>query len=178
MVGWWLVLMAVVIIIQRISELYIAKRNHLWAIAAGAQEFGARHYPLFFILHVGWLIGWIWESTASGSTVSEFWYLWFSLFLITQGLRYWCMVSLGRLWNTRILAISGSQAVCKGPYRFVAHPNYIAVAIELASVPLIFGATITAILATLLNAALILGIRIPEEKHALKLLKQVPSEEK
>jgi len=177
MVGWWEVVMITLIIGQRIIELYIAKRNRTWALAAGAQEFGARHYPLFFLLHIGWLVGWVGESSRSGGAVSEFWYLWIGLFIIAQGLRYWCMVSLGRLWNTRILVIPEGTAICKGPYRFLRHPNYLAVAIELISVPLIFGAVITAILTTFLNAVLILGIRIPQENLALGLLKQVSSKE-
>jgi methyltransferase len=172
MVGWG-GLLAIVIISQRISELYIAKHNRIWALAAGAQEFGTRHYPLFFLLHIGWLIGWTMESSLRGGAVSELWKVWFSLFVIAQGLRYWCMVSLGRLWNTRILVIPGGNVVCKGPYRFLSHPNYLAVTIELVSIPLIFGAVTTAILATLLNAMLILGIRLPEERRALRLLKQI-----
>lgn len=174
MVGWWEV-MTIVIISQRVSELYIARRNRIWALAAGAKEFGAGHYPLFFLLHIGWLLGWIWEYRLSEGEVSEFWYLWLSLFVIAQGLRYWCMVSLGRQWNTRILVIPDGTAICKGPYRFLPHPNYLAVAIELISVPLIFSAVITAALATFFNAALLLGIRIPQENSALALLKQVPN---
>ena len=166
--------MVTIIISQRISELYIAKRNHTWALAAGAQEFGNRHYPLFFLLHIGWLLGLVIESSLNGGSVNEFWYLWLSLFIIAQGLRYWCMASLGRSWNTRILVIPNGAAISKGPYRFLPHPNYLAVAIELISVPLIFGAVITATLATFLNAVLILGIRIPQENIALRLLKKPP----
>lgn len=158
---------------QRIFELYIAKSNRTWALKAGAQEFGACHYPLFFLLHIGWLVGWVGESSINGGLVSEFWYLWLCIFIAAQGLRYWCMASLGSLWNTRILVIPGSRAIDKGPYRYVTHPNYLAVAIELISVPMIFGAIITAIIVTLLNAVLILGVRIPEEEHALRLLKQM-----
>lgn len=163
--------MVTVIISQRLSELYIAKNNRAWAMAAGAQEFGASHYPLFFLLHMGWLVGWIIESSLRGGLVSEVWYLWLSLFMIAQGLRYWCMVSLGPLWNTRILVIPTGMAIKKGPYRFLRHPNYLAVAIELISLPLVFGAVITATLATFFNAVLILGIRIPQENNALELLK-------
>jgi len=173
MVDWWVAVMATVIISQRIVELYIAKCNRIWVKKAGAQEFGAWHYPLFFLLHSGWLIGWIGEASLNSSSISEVWYLWLSLFMIAQGLRYWCIVSLGRCWNTRILVIPASQVIDKGPYRYLAHPNYLAVAIELVSVSLLFGAVITAAVATFLNAALILGIRIPEERHALGMLKSI-----
>lgn len=170
MVGWC-ILLAVAITCQRLAELLIARSNRKWSLAAGAKEFGAGHYPLFFILHIGWFAGWITESCLRGA-LSEKWYIWFSMFIVAQGLRYWCMVSLGRQWNTRILVIPGQLAVSRGPYRFLAHPNYLAVAIELISVPLMFGAQISALVATILNAVLILGIRLPAEKDALKLLKQ------
>ena len=169
--------MVTLIISQRLYELYIAKKNRTWALAAGAQEFGARHYPLFFLLHIGWLVGWVLESSLNDSSVSEFCYVWLSLFIIAQGLRYWCMTSLGRLWNTRILVIPDGVAICKGPYRFLRHPNYLAVAIELISVPLIFDAVVTATLATFFNAVLILGIRIPQENIALGLLNHIPPKE-
>lgn len=164
--------MAVFISIQRFAELYIANRNRRWALNAGGKEFGAGHYPLFFFLHIGWLLGWIGESCYNGGSLSNFWYLWLSLFFIAQMLRYWCMLSLGRFWNTRIIVIPGEKAVLLGPYRFIRHPNYLAVVLELISVPLIFSAAITASIATLLNALLILGIRIPRENTALQLLEQ------
>lgn len=171
MVDWCIGVMATVIIVQRIVELYIANCNRIWMLGAGAQEFGAKHYPLFFLLHIGWLISWVGEAYLNGQSISEFWYLWLSLFMIAQGLRYWCITSLGRYWNTRILVIPNSQSIHKGPYRYLAHPNYLAVGIELVSVPLVFEAIITATLATLLNGILIVGIRIPGERHALQLLK-------
>lgn len=165
--------MATLVICQRLFELYVAKRNRTQVLEAGAQEFGAQHYPLFFLLHIGWLAGWVIESALHENLISEVWYLWISLFIIAQGLRYWCMISLGTLWNTRILVIPNGAAVNKGPYQFLRHPNYLAVAIELISVPLLFDAVITAVLAAFFNAVLILGIRIPEENNALRLLKQV-----
>jgi methyltransferase len=171
MVTWWLFLMILLVISQRCVELYIARRNRTWALQAGAQEFGERHYLLFFLLHVGWLIGVVGEAIRGGILISELWYGWLSVFILAQGLRYWCIISLGRCWNTRILVIPGSQSISCGPYRLLRHPNYIAVALELISVPLIFGAVITAVITTLLNIWLLLAIRIPEEEKALKLLK-------
>ncbi|NJN94539.1 MAG: hypothetical protein HC875_10810, partial [Anaerolineales bacterium] len=128
------------------------------------------HYPLFFVLHTGWLIGWIIEARWRGAKLSRFWAGWLALFGAAQGLRYWCIASLGRYWNTRILVIPGAAPVRRGPYRFLAHPNYLAVALELLSVPLVFGAWISALIATALNAALLLGVRIPAEEKALHLL--------
>lgn len=168
MVGLWIFIMAIVLVGQRLVELSIAKKNRTWALAAGAQEFGERHYPLFFILHIGWLIGWIAEGSLYSNNLSALWYLWLGLFVLAQGLRYWCITSLGRFWNTRILVIPGRALISKGPYQYLKHPNYVAVAIELIAVPLIFDAAITAMVATLCNAGLILGIRIPLEEQSLR----------
>lgn len=164
--------MAGLIVAQRLVELRLAERNRTWALAKGAREFGAEHYPLFFLLHTGWLLGWLAEALVQGPRLSPVWYVWLSLFAAAQGLRYWVIATLGRLWNTRILVIPGVDRVRRGPYRFLSHPNYMAVAVELASVPLIFRAWRTALVATLLNAALLLGLRIPAEERAWRSTKE------
>ncbi|WP_325538817.1 isoprenylcysteine carboxyl methyltransferase family protein [Sporomusa sp.] len=162
--------MAVLIVVQRLGELVLAQNNRRWALACGAQEYGAKHYWLFFILHAGWLAGWIIEGQVAGG-LSAVWPVWLGLFIGAQLLRYWCIVSLGRCWNTRILVIPGEQCVKRGPYRLIRHPNYVAVATELAAVPLLFGAIQTAIIATICNAVLLLFVRIPEEERALEQMK-------
>lgn len=155
---------------QRGLELRLAARNRRWALAQGAREFGADHYPLFFLLHGGWLVGWVVEAFRRGPVLSEQWGVWLGLFAAAQLLRYWAISSLGPRWNTRILVIPGLPPVQNGPYRFLRHPNYIAVALELLVIPLIFNAWLTALLASLLNAALLLFIRIPAEERALSNL--------
>lgn len=160
---------AVFLIIQRAGELYLAQRNKEWSLQQGAIEFGTRHYPLFFILHAAWFAGWIAEARAVNG-LSQVWYLWLGLFIAAQGLRYWCISALGRQWNTRILVIPGYKAVKKGPYRYMRHPNYLAVAVELLCVPMLFGAVYTASAITVLNALLLFRVRIPEEEKALRFL--------
>ncbi|MFV8752105.1 isoprenylcysteine carboxyl methyltransferase family protein [Nannocystaceae bacterium ST9] len=156
-----------IVLIQRITELRLAKRNEAWARSSGARELGAGHYPLFFLLHGGWGIGWITEAALRGPTLSQHWWAWASGFVLAEVLRYWAIATLGRRWNTRILVIDGLPAIRTGPYRFVAHPNYLAVAIELACIPMVFGGWITALIASVLNAALLLGVRIPAEQRAV-----------
>lgn len=170
MVSYWLIVMAIVIISQRLGELCLARRNRLRMLQAGAREYGRSHYPLFFILHALWLAGWLTEGSLYGK-ISPYWYFWLLCFALAQGLRYWSIASLGICWNTRILVLPGDQRICSGPYRLLRHPNYIAVAVELVCVPLLFTAWITAILVTLLNALLLVGIRIPAEEKALALHK-------
>jgi methyltransferase len=156
-----------VVLIQRIMELRLARRNERWAREQGAREIGSGHYPLFFVLHGSWGIAWITEALVGGPTLAPYWWAWLIGFVLAEVLRYWAIVTLGPRWNTRILVIDGLPAIRTGPYRFLAHPNYLAVAIELACIPMIFGAWVTAIVATSLNAMLLLGLRIPAEQRAV-----------
>lgn len=162
-----LALLAAAVIVQRLAELRLARRNEQWARSRGAVEYGAGHYPAFFLLHAGWLAGWISEASLGGPVIAAEWPAWLALFAGAEALRYWAIASLGRRWNTRILVLPGEPPVRRGPYRYVRHPNYIAVAVELAAVPLLFDAWITALVAGVLNAVLLLAIRIPAEEQAL-----------
>lgn len=163
----WLILLF--LIGQRLVELRLAARNRRWALAQGAQEVGAGHYPLFFLLHIGWFVGWVVEAYGRGPVLSGMWWLWLVVFAAAQLLRYWAITTLGSRWNTRILIVPGLAPIRHGPYRYLRHPNYIAVALELFSIPLIFYAWLTALIFTLLNAALLLFIRIPVEERAVYL---------
>ena len=90
-------------------------------------------------------------------------------FLAAQVVRYWAIASLGRRWNTRILVLPGAPLVATGPYRYLRHPNYVAVVIELAVVPLVFEAWVTASLFSAANAAMLILVRVPVETRALGL---------
>ena len=90
-------------------------------------------------------------------------------FSSSSRLRYWAILSLGENWNTRVLVVPGGKLVRRGPYRYFPHPNYVVVAVEVLTFPLIFGAWITAIVFSLLNAAL-LYVRIRTENRALREL--------
>lgn len=153
------------LIVQRLLELRVAKANERWARAQGATEYGQGHYWTFFVLHPAWLLCLLLEGRASRSRVN--WPM-LALFLLLQPLRYWVMRSLGRYWNTRILIVPNGQRVQGGPFKYLKHPNYAVVALELASGPLAVGAWRTALAFSLLNAALLLGVRIPTEEAALR----------
>ena len=160
-----------IVVVQRLSELRVAKRNEAWAREQGALEYGARHYPAFFVLHTSWLVGWTSEAWLAGPVLSEYWPAFVLGFGMAEALRYWAIGTLGKRWNTRVLVLPGKAPIRTGPYRLLRHPNYLAVAIELAVVPLIFDAWVTAAVATALNAALLLGVRIPAENRALSVRK-------
>ena len=155
----WLVLGFVVA--QRLSELVIARRNAARLIEQGGREVAAGHYPLFFVVHGGWLAAmaaWI----VAGAGVSG---LFLALYVLILAFRAWVMLALGRRWTTRILVVPGEAPVRRGPYRFLRHPNYAVVAAEIAVVPLIFGAWPVALAFTLLNLPLTLW-RIRAEEAA------------
>ena len=158
------------IIIQRLLELGHAKRNLAWAMANGGKEFSPEHYPFMVALHSSWIVAMLLEAWLGGAALSNLWWLWLGLFLIAQILRYMVILSLGKLWNTRIIIVPNAKLVRTGLYSFIKHPNYLIVALELFVTPLIFGAWLTAIVFSVLNAILLLGFRIPAEERALKTL--------
>lgn len=149
---------------QRLLELRLARANERWAREHGAVEYGQEHYPLFFVLHPAWMGSTFLEGRSSGRRVS-----WpaLALFVLAQPLRYWVIRTLGHYWNTRVLIVPDGERVTGGPFRYLKHPNYAVVALELAAAPLAVGAWRTALAFTLLNAALLLLIRIPAEERAL-----------
>jgi len=154
------------VIVQRILELRTARRNEALMRSRGAVEAGAGHYAPIVALHTLWFIGMIVEIVVLTRHISPFWPAFLAIILLAQGLRYWAIRSLGVWWNTRILVLPGSRVVRRGSYRYMKHPNYVAVTIELFALPALYGAYLTAVTASLVNAVL-LRIRIREEEKAL-----------
>lgn len=160
----WVLL--IIIIFQRLIELIIARRNETWMKARGGIERGKEHYKFFVILHVLFffsILMEIWIRDVSNLKIN---YILLSLFIFTQIIRIWCIRTLGRFWNTKIIISPHFTLVKEGPYKYVNHPNYIIVGIELLVIPLLMGAYITAIVFPLLHI-LLLTVRIPKEKQAL-----------
>ncbi|MBA4536142.1 hypothetical protein H1Z61_03045 [Bacillus aquiflavi] len=162
------------IILQRLSELLIAKRNEKWMKQQGALEFGEDHYLLLVMMHVFFFISLIVEVQVLETTISPIWQLLLILFSLTQVLRLWALTSLGKYWNTKIIVQPKANIVIKGPYRFMKHPNYVVVTLELLIIPFLFQAYITAVVFSLMNA-IILSIRISVEEQALTELTEYRS---
>lgn len=148
---------------QRLLELAVARRNTARLLAEGAREAGAAHYPLFVLLHAGWLLA-LFLAVPADAPVNG-WLL--AVFLLLQAGRVWVIATLGRFWTTRIITLDGAPLVRRGPFRWVRHPNYLVVAGELAVLPLVFGNVWIAVAATLLNIPLTLR-RIQVEEEALR----------
>ena len=151
----------VMIMAQRLGELWMSNRNTKRLLAAGAYEVGAAHYPLMIIIHGLWLVALWWY--APWQPVNWFW---LGIFVLLQAARIWMFRSLGPRWTTRIIILPGAPLVREGPYRFVDHPNYLIVIGEIASLPLAFGLWKVALFFSVLNAA-VLAVRIRQENRAL-----------
>lgn len=156
--GSWLVAFLVA---QRLAELALATRNTLRLRDAGGVEFGAAHYPLMVALHACWLLGlWVYGHDRSIAPLG------LAAFVVLQVGRVWVIASLGARWTTRVIVVPGSVSVARGPYRWLRHPNYLIVALEIAAVPLALGLPLSALVFSLLNAVL-LAYRIRIENRAL-----------
>ncbi|WP_223693235.1 isoprenylcysteine carboxyl methyltransferase family protein [Leifsonia poae] len=154
--------------VERLVELVVSARNARWSFARGGIEFGRGHFPPMVALHTGLLLACLAEVWFGGRPFLP-WLGWpmFALVLASQGLRWWCIAVLGPRWNTRVIIVRGLPLVNRGPYRWLRHPNYVAVVVEGFALPLVHTAWITALAFTVLNAILLLAVRIPCENRAL-----------
>ncbi|MEX3653176.1 isoprenylcysteine carboxylmethyltransferase family protein [Mycolicibacterium fortuitum] len=156
----------VLVAAERVLELVVSKRNLKWSIAQGGKEFGAGHYPVMVALHSGLLLGAVLEARRRRPR-PVLGAIMLAVVLAAQALRWWCITTLGRQWNTRVVVVPGAARVADGPYRMLPHPNYLAVVTEGAALPLAGGAWLTALVFTVANAVL-LRTRIRVENEALQ----------
>ena len=170
----WFALLIALVALERVAELVVSKRNERWSRHLGGVEYGAGHYPVMVVLHTALLGGALVEvAVAHRPFLPALGWAMLVLVLASQALRWWCIRSLGRHWNTRVIVVPGLSRVSRGPYRLLTHPNYVAVVVEGAALPLVHTAWITAVVFTVLNAAL-LRVRITTENAALRRLDGVP----
>lgn len=164
-IGYAVLLAAVVL--ERLAELVVSRRHARSLLSRGGIERGARHYPPMVALHVGLLAGAAIEPALLGRAfVPWLGYPMAALALAAQTVRWWAIATLGERWSTRVIVLPGAPRVAKGPYRWLRHPNYVAVVVEGFALPLVFSAWVTALSFTALNA-LLLSLRIKTEDAAL-----------
>ena len=156
-----LVILALVTL-ERLAELWLARRNTRRLLAEGAREHSPGHYPMIVVLHLLWLASLWW--LALSRPIDGFW---LGLFVLIEIGRIWVLATLGSRWTTRIIVLPDAPLVRRGPYRWIDHPNYAVVVAEIAVLPLVFGLWQVALLFSLLNAV-ILAVRIREENRALR----------
>lgn len=166
----WYILLIAAVALERLLELVVAQRNLTWSRARGGVEFGARHYPVMVVLHTGLLLGCLAEVIGLHRPfLPALGWPMLAIVVAAQGLRWWCISTLGHQWNTRVVVVPGAPRVTGGPYRFFSHPNYVAVVSEGIALPLVHSGWITAVVFTALNAML-LRTRIRTENAALASL--------
>ena len=166
---WYLIILFAVGV-ERLAELVLAQRNMAWSRARGGVEIGAGHYPVMVILHLALLVGCVVEVIVMQRPfIPALAWPMLALVVAAQGFRWWCITTLGRQWNTRVVVIPGAPRIDGGPYRWISHPNYVAVAVEGLALPLVHSAWVTALAFTTLNAAL-LSTRVSVENSALARL--------
>lgn len=153
--------------VERLVELAIARRNAQWSITHGGKEFGRDHYPAMVSMHALLLVSCVVETSTLGRPFIP-WLGWpmFAVVVLSTVVRWRCVSVLGKHWNPRLIVIPGAPLVRRGPYRWVRHPNYTAVAAEVAALPLVHSAWLTAIVFSCANA-LVLTVRIRAENAAL-----------
>jgi methyltransferase len=156
-----------VIALQRLWELGISNR-HLRALRSrGAYEVGEAHYPWMVALHAAFLV----------SCVAEVWLLrrpWrpeiaavaLAVLVVALVLRWWVLSTLGDRWTTRVMVLPDEQLITEGPYRWLRHPNYLAVVLEIVAIPMLHSAWLTAVVFSIGNL-LVLRARIGVEDRAL-----------
>ncbi len=165
-VAWFLVLIGAVYA-ERLVELLVSGRNARRMLSMGGTETGRAHYPAMVVFH----------AVFPAACVAEVLWLrrpfpgllgWGALVLVlgAQALRWWCIRTLAGRWTTRIIVVPGASPVVVGPYRLQRHPNYLAVIVEVAALPLVHGAWLVALAASAVNAALLVA-RIRGEEQAL-----------
>ncbi|MFE1300267.1 isoprenylcysteine carboxyl methyltransferase family protein [Streptomyces sp. NPDC058731] len=163
----WYTFLVLAVTAERIAELVVARRNAIWTLARAGVEYGRGHYPVMVVLHTILLACCLAESTlAHRPFLPALGWPMLALVIMAQALRWWCISTLGPYWNTRVIVVPGARLVGAGPYRFLRHPNYVAVVVEIAALPLVHCAWLTAAVFTAANA-LLLAVRIRCENTAL-----------
>jgi methyltransferase len=166
----WYALLVVAVAGERLAEMVVARRHAAWSFARGGVERGQGHWPAMVVLHIGLLVGCVAEVWLAERPFLP-WLGWpmLALLVAAQALRWWCIRTLGPQWNARVIVVPGLPRVTSGPYRWLRHPNYVAVVVEGVALPLVHTAWVTALAFSLLNAAL-LTVRVRCEQDALRSL--------
>ena len=164
---WYLVLLAAVAL-ERLAELVLSRRHERVLRRRGAVEAGAAHYPAMVAVHVAMLGGAALEAVLCRRPfIPVLGWSMLAVVAATMALRYWVVATLGERWTTRVLVLPGEPLVAGGPFRFLRHPNYLAVAVEVVALPLVHTAWVTALIFGVANLA-VLGVRIRVEDRALR----------
>ena len=153
--------------VERLVEVAVSRRNARWSFQHGGIEYGRGHYPVMVAMHALLLVSCVVEVAVRHPQFLP-WLGWPMLGIVaaSTAMRWWCASVLGKHWNPRVIVIEGGPLVSRGPYRWLHHPNYVAVTAEVAALPLVHTAWVTALVFSIANA-LVLRVRIRTENAAL-----------
>ncbi|SDQ65775.1 isoprenylcysteine carboxyl methyltransferase family protein [Quadrisphaera sp. DSM 44207] len=172
--GWYAVLLALVAA-QRLLEVHLTRRNLRWARARGGVEAGRGHFPAMAALHTAFLLACLAEVLLLDRPfLPALGWSMVAVLVLTQAVRVWCIRTLGPRWSARVVVVPGLPLVQGGPYRWLRHPNYVVVAVELLALPLVHTAWLTAVVFSAADAVLLLRYRIPAEEAALRAAARAP----
>lgn len=161
---WWFFTF---LIAERLFELQISASHKRAALDRGGREFFPDSYRTMVGFHVLFFVALIVESYPWQVPLDTLTWFGLAMAILLQAVRYWCIVSLGKNWNTRIVLIPDAKVIIRGPYRFMRHPNYLVVTLEFIVIPLLARAPFTLLIFSLVNL-LVLRQRISLEEQALR----------
>jgi methyltransferase len=158
---WYITLLGLVGI-ERLRELAISRRN---SRTAGGPPSASGTYPVIVAAHVGLLVLPPIEIAFARRKIQRR-TLWLALVFAATGLRWWSISTLGAAWNVRAQVPEGFAPVTHGPYRYIRHPNYLALIVEFVALPMAGGAWMSAVALSLVNGLALWG-RIRAEEAQL-----------
>jgi methyltransferase len=157
-----------VVAVMRLVELAVSRRHIARLKGRGAVEVGRSHYPWMVVVHTSFLAACVVEVwLLNRPWVPPLGFAMLALLVGAAALRCWVIVTLGDRWSTRVLFVPGEAPVVSGPYRWLRHPNYLAVVVEFVALPMVHTAWLTAVVFSVANG-LVLRARIPVEEAALE----------
>ncbi len=163
-------LLVLIILLQRGYELIISKRNENYLLENGGIEKFPKHYFFMKLMHTFWFVACLVEAGLNGSVPNRYQvFICVLVLIIGQTLRLITIKTLKERWCTKIIVLPGKKRISTGIFRYLKHPNYLGVILEIVALPLLFNCYITAIVFTILNA-IILIIRITAEEKALEIV--------
>jgi methyltransferase len=158
-----------VVALQRLATLAYSVRNTRRMLSEGGVEAGALQFPVIALSQAAWLVSMV--VLIPAATPPVWGLLWFAAAI--EVFHSWAILSLGPFWSTRVIVVPGTKLVCSGPYRFLRHPNYLAVFAEIVVLPLAFGAWAISVVFGLLYAGLVMW-RLSDENRLLDTLATAP----
>lgn len=152
---------------ERLAELVLSKRHQRQMEAEGVKKVAEPHFRWMVAVHAGVLVAAYLEVVLLNRPfVPAIAAAMGGVFLMATAMRFWVIRTMRTHWNVEVMASAPLGVVTHGPYRFIRHPNYLAVVLELVAIPMIHGAWLTAVVGTIANAW-VLAQRLAVEERVL-----------